>query len=374
MNCKKVLILLVEITEKTGMRALLLLFLPLLISCSSEKFYFHSIDQTIIATSTASGDWEKEEFVLESEKSLVDILIVVDTSGSMHHHLGQMGRSLSDLLSVISHYSWQIGITSADHGDHARPSGLQQSWRNYMSESEGKFGSLMNLESERRILQSNILTPSTPDYEGVFLHSLSHNSSDDCHRPPYCHGRLEQPLRSLKSAIHRASLDNSSFFRPKADFVSLIITNEEERREDRRRATRATQVQQSFNEVFGHLDKKFIAFNILIMDEACLATERQSSDVASSAPSIAELAKITGGYNISICSKNYGEVLRELSKHIKNTLENSILLAKEPIPETVEVEFIEGRELDWKQYGRNIIFENRGSKPIHVSVTYQSLD
>ena len=319
-----------------------------------------------------SKGWEKEDFILREKQSLVDILIVADTSESMFHRLKQLGHSLVDLLSVISHYNWQIGITSADHGDHEDPSQLQQSWRDHILEPHGRFGGLMNLENGRRILQDKILTPRIPDYEGVFLHSLSHDSHRECHRPPYCHPRLEQPLRSLKSAMQRASLDNRSFFRPKADFISLIATNEEERAEDRKRATKARQVVQTFNEVFGHLNKQFIAFNIIVMDEECLAVEKSHTEVAHIAYSIVELAEITGGYNISICSQNYGKALRQLSKQIKNTLENSIVLKKEPIPDTVQVKFVEGAELGWKQYGRNIIFENRGSHPVHVSVSYQS--
>lgn len=354
------------------MRLYFLFFFILLFSCS-KKNYFHSMDKDSSALyRSVSAGWEKEDFVLEEKKAMVDILIVADTSQSMSHRLSQLGRSLSDLLSVTSDYDWQIGITSADHGDHQDPSRLQQSWRDYISAPKGRFGGLMNLENGRRLLDRKILTPETPNYEGVFLHSLSHDSKRECHRPPYCHPSLEQPLRSLKAAMQRALLDNASFFRPQADFVSLIISNEEERAEDRNRATSAQQVVQTFNEIFGHLEKKYIAFNILVMDESCLQRESSHTNRVDIARSIAKLAEITGGYNISLCSQNYGQTLRELSRHIKNSLENSIVLKKEPIPASIQIEFLEGAELSWEQYGRNIIFENKGSRPISVSVSYQS--
>lgn len=348
------------------------LVLPFLFACSNSP-QFQSLDsERAYRASLISGEWQEEEFMLDKKKSLVDILIVADTSESMYHRLNDLGQSLFDLLSVISDYDWQIGITSADHGDHTEPSGLQQDWRDYVLEPQGRFGGLMNLEDEGGILRTKILNSQVLNYHNVFFHTLSHEPSRDCNRPPYCHSRLEQPLRSLRSAMQRAQLDNSSFFRPQADLVSLIITNEEERSEDRARATQALQVVRTFNKIFGHLDKKFIAFNIVIMDEACLAVERENSQVAHMARSIAKLADLTGGQNISICSHNYGKSLKEISKHIKNSLENSVLLKKEPVPETVEVEFIKGSKLDWKLYGRQIVFENSFSSPTYVSVSYKS--
>jgi len=356
-------------------RFLILLFLTcLLLSCNSATNFYSLSERSSAFNGSFSGQQEVEDFLLQGKSSLADFLIVADTSQSMHHHLKNFGHSLTDLLHVISNYNWQVGITSADHGDHENPSRLQQDWRDYISEPYGRFGSLMNLENGSRILNAKILTSKTPNYEQVFLQSLSHNSNRECHRPPYCHPGLEQPLRSLIAAIERASLDNRDLFRPEADLISLIIANEEERSEDRIRATQAKQVIQTFNRVFGHLDKKFIAFNILIMDEACLAAERQKTEVASIAHSIAELAELTGGDNMSICHPNYGYALRNLSKHIKNSLENSILLKKEPVPGTVEVKFVKGPQLKWEQYGRNIIFKKKGDRPIHVSVSYKSLN
>ena len=375
------------------MRLFLLFCVSFLLSCGS-KTQFHSFksqSDAFLSANKASTSynestgglnpssnkafpWFREDFTLEAEKSLVDILIIADTSRSMSHRLSELGHSLSDLLSVIHDYDWQIGITSADHGDHKNPKSMQESWKDNIQKPHGRFGGLMNLENERRILKAKILTNKTPNYENVFLHSLSHHPERSCNRPPFCHPRLEQPLRALKSAMERASLDNKSFFRPQADFVSLIISNEEERAEDKKRATKARHVLKSFDKTFSHLDKKFIAFNIIILDEDCLRKEKSNSPVAQKAPFIAELATMTGGYNISICSKDYGRVLRQLSEYIKNSLENSILLEKEPLPDSLYVEFTRGPELKWQQFGRNIIFENQEAESISVSVSYQSPD
>jgi len=325
------------------MRYSLFISFLLFLSCSKNHLFYSVNQDSQIALKSLASPLEKEVFNLKEAKSKVDILIVADTSRSMSHRLSQLGQSLSDLLSVIVDYDWQIGITSADHGDHGNPTYIQQSWRDYYLRPHGRFGGLMSLEDGKRILDSKILTPKVKGYENIFLQSLSHGVQRDCARPPFCHARLEQPLRSLKSAMQRSVLDNKTFFRSSANFVSLIITNEEERAEDRSRATTAEQVVQVFHEMFGHLNKNYVAFNILIKNKNCLMAERQHSPLANFSHSIDKLAEITGGYKINICSGNYGPVLKQLYKHIKNSLFSRVILRKEPVPESLQYKFEGGK-------------------------------
>ena len=366
-------------SEKKVMRFYVILsfFLACLQFSCQKDIDFHSLafqNQNLSSQNLSSQSLnilEKENFQLKSKAPLLDLLIVADTSGSMYHHLKQLGLSLNDLLSEISNYDWQIGIISADHGDHKDPSSLQQNWQDYTI--PGRFGSLMPLENGSRLLNTKILTPQTPNYEKIFLHSLSHIPDIECHRPPYCSNYLEQPLRSLETAIKRSSLDNHSFFRPQADFISLIITNEEERKEDTSRATSAQNVVNRFLEHFPQSNKRFIAYNIIVTDSSCLNSERARGGTAQIAHSIAKLAEITKikGANISICHQNYGSKLRKISEHIKYQLENTVSLKKEPLPESVQVHFLKGPILNWKLSGRNIIFESESTTPSSVVVTYQ---
>ena len=334
-------------------------------------------------------DFLKEDFVLGEKKALVDFLLVLDATESMFHHYEGYGHAFLDLLSVISNYDWQLAFTSSDHGDHEAPSGLQASWRDHILDPYGRFGSLMPLEDSWGILRAKVLNPKVRNYEDVFFHTISHGSGIDYRRPPYRSGPLEQPLRSIMSAMQRAELDNSPLFRPSADLVSVIWTNDEERAEDESRATSARQVEQTFYKIFGHLDKKFLAFNILIKDEDCLAEERRRAmeihiaehgrsslregegQLVRIGRSIMELAELIGGQNYSICNEDYGQVSRDISRYIKNSLESSIVLKKEPIPGTVEIQFLDGPKLDYNIYGRKIVFE-KVSEPASVSVSYQS--
>ncbi|MCZ0932580.1 MAG: hypothetical protein OXJ52_05450, partial [Oligoflexia bacterium] len=178
------------------MRFFIILTIGLLfqIACDNST-QFQSLSeqtQTLNSLSTDFKNFEQEKFQLKMKKPKLDILVVADTSGSMYHHLNQLGHSLSDLLSVISNYDWQIGITLADHGDHRDPSSLQQNWRDYvLKQDSGRFGSLMHLEDGHHLLNAKILKPQITNYERVFLHSLSHIPQIECHRPPYCSNYLE---------------------------------------------------------------------------------------------------------------------------------------------------------------------------------------
>ena len=325
--------------------------------------------ESTVSDKPVLDEFEREEFIFQQDKALVDILIVVDSSPSMKHHLKNLGNSLSDLLSIISNYDWQIAVTSAYHGYSE-----SDEWPLNISANTGHYGTLMALESGAGLLEEKILTPYMANYEEIFLRTLSDN--ENCKKPPYCQGSLEQPLRSLKSAIRRKNLYDPPFFRPDADFVSLIITNEEERF-DRRidnwaGATTSTEVIESFNDHFAGLKKKFVGFNILVMDEDCRRQEQESGWIASIGDSIAELAYQTGGENVSICHSDYSLALRGISRHIKEFFEASVVLRKRPIPETLVVELNGQENRDWQLYGQNLVFGYLPPDWTQVSITYKS--
>ena len=356
--------------------ALILLFQ---VSCGKNtQFQNLSQESTLNLSSSGVQDFNnseknliQESFELNNKKPLLDILVIADSSGSMHHRLYQLGQSLSDLLSVISNYDWQIGITLADHGDHNAPQSIQKNWKDNIFKNSGRFGSLMPLENGSHLLNTKILSPQTPNYEQVFLHSLSHSSKIDCQRPPYCSNYLEQPLRVLQSAIKRSVLDNRHFFRDQADFVSLIITNEDERQEDKSRATSASEVINSFSQYFHKNNKKFIAYNIIVKNSSCLKIEQSKGGKAHIGHSISKLAELTGGSNVNLCSQDYGSELRKISQHIKYQVENTVFLKTEPLPESLQVHFLKGPHLNWHLSGKSLIFQNKASVSVKGFITYQ---
>ena len=348
-----------------------------LLGCGQTSLYFYSSLSSESETIEFQDNLEEETFKIgENGSHPLDILIVVDSSSSMNSHLQNLGRSLKDLLSVISTYDWQIAFTTVDHGDHEQVSQrlfTEQKWQNHVSDNFASFGKLMFLEKNGRMFNKKILTPDMDSYEDIFYQTLSHIPKRECALPPFCHKYLEQPLRSLKSSLERNKLDNNQFFRKTADFVSIIITNEDERSEDPKRATKAEDVVQTFNTIF-HASKTFLSFGILVNDQKCLRKELDQNKKAEVARRIGVLATLTGGDNLSICNENHGANLKKISHIIKKHMERSVMLRREPHPDSVEVDFLEGPSMPWLLSGKRLVFKGGLGKNSKILVRYQALE
>ena len=360
------------------MRLLLLLFISSILGACGEtsvRFYSESVSKQV--EEPFLDGFREEFFEIENDtKYPLDILIVVDSSSSMNGHLESLGKSLSDILSVISDYDWQIAFTTVDHGDHEQvlqKLSSEEEWQDHASDLFPRFGNLMFLEKNGRISNKKILTQNTDFFEKVFYDTLSHFPERDCTLPPFCHKYLEQPLRSLKSALERSNLDSESFFRSNADFVSIIVTNEDERDEDASRATSAEEVVQAFNQLFNS-SKKFLSFGIIVNDENCLNQELQKSQKAKQATRIAKLAQLTGGENLSICDENYSPNLQRISSVIKSHTERSVFLKELPFVDSVEVEVLQGSPAPWVLFGKRLVFKGKLEEGTQVHVQYQVLE
>ena len=268
----------------------------------------------------------------------------------------------------------------------------------------GSFGKLMNLEgpaiTEKKlgsnsvtfqVLKERILTADTPDYELIFKNTVSHetiellqcpNSSSACTTreiplctlPPFCGSNIEQPLLSLKSAMERIHFDNGFFFQPNTDLAVLFITNDDAEHTDKQKVqnpTQAEDVMNTFNQLLRPLNKRFFAFGILPLDEKCLSKEADGYGFYSER--VAKLAEqADGGFNISICEKDYGPGLQRISEVIKTLVEQPSVTIEEPfIPETLRVDFLDGPVIPWKLKGKKLIFEYTPAQDTKIKLHYQ---
>lgn len=386
-----------------------------------------------------NGQWREQTLTLKrpGRKSL-EILVILDTSQSMNRNLRKLGKRLSPLLSAISDYKWRMAFTTAEHGDrnsldpwqdHAGSAPLKQTvsiresflktshqlWRDpkqpysvllnrlknywqHLGDPFGSFGKLMNLEGptliEKRtpdniikfqVLKERLLTADMPDYETIFKNTVSHETvklrfTDEtpfCGLPPFCSSNIEQPLRSLKSAMERIHFDNAFFFRPNTDVVALMIANDDVKHSHKynkvQNPTRAQDVMDTFNRVLRPLNKRLFAFGILPLDEQCLFKEAGGDGFFSAR--VAELAEqADGGFNISICESDYGPDLQEISEVIKTLVEQpSVEIEESFIPETLQVEFLDGSAIPWQLFGSKLIFSHEPAQDTQIKIYYQTL-
>ena len=278
------------------------------------------------------------------------------------------------ILSYIQDKNWRMAFTTADHGDHNMEKKTSERWESY-SGSLPRFGKLMKLEKGRRVLDQFILNQDTSEYEQIFKDTLTRNS--ECNLPPYCQGNNEQPLRALKAAINRYRTDtqNNSFFEPNVDTVVLIITDEDERRNDTQNATKAEEVIDTYEQMFAKQKKRLFGFSVSIQDEECYKNERGGfllSRGAAYGHIIGRLAELTGGRNVSLCSKNYGAALTDISKVTRSLVQSLVLQKIFYIPETVRVSLFPPQpHVSWKLYGRKVVFSDDIQAGTQVAVSYR---
>ena len=315
------------------------------------------------------------EYFKISSRNELEILLIVDASDSMSDNLQETGKNMKSFLSYIQDKNWRMAFTTADHGDHNDDSNTAERWEDYQ-EMAPRFGKLMKLEKNGEILNQFILDRHTSEYEQIFKDTLTRGYSE-CALPPYCHGHNEQSLRALKAAISRYRTDsqNKQFFQPNTDTVVLIITDEDERRNDSKNATTAEEVIQTYDTIFAGQKKRLFGFSISIQDEECYKAESSGFLFSSGADYgriIGRLAELTGGRNVSLCSKDYGSSLADISQITRSLVESLVLQKIFYIPETVKITLSPPQpQVSWKLYGRKVVFSN-GIKPeTQVKISYQ---
>ena len=277
---------------------------------------------------------------------------------------------------------------------------LKTFWQ-HLGDPFGSFGKLMNLEGpaikERgskditfQVLTERVLTANTPDYEVIFKNTVSQETMElvqcpgssacitreipFCALPPFCGSNIEQPLLSLKSAMERVHFDNGSFFQPDTDLAVLTITNDDAEHTDKQKVKNpilAEDVMNTFNQLLRPLNKRLFAFSILPLNEQCLSKEAGGDGFYSTR--VAALAEqADGGFNISICEKDYGPGLQRISEVIKTLVEQPSVTITEPfISETVQVEFLDGPVIPWKLDGKKVIFKHPPDQDTQIKLHYQ---
>ena len=320
----------------------------------------------------------------------LEIIMVLDVSRSMDKNLKKTGQNMMALLSHIQHRKWRMAWTTADHGDHIpmRTSYRRNSHKIYPQERwqahhepTPRFGKFMQLEKRGKVLDQLILHHDTPHHEQIFKDTFTRENPRDCRRPPYCQGAHEQPLRSLQSAFLRYQTDlaHQRFFQPNTDTVAIIITDEDERQADRQNATSAKEVIGTFRAVFKGKRKRLFGFSISIQDEKCMAQEGYGTY----GRKVGRLAELTLGKdivsshrgqsgNISLCSKDYGYALTDISQITRAVTESLTLEKMFYITETVEVQLTPAQpEVTWHFYGRKLVFSKSILPGTKVRVSYR---
>ena len=383
-----------------------------LLGCSTKTVVFSYVEpaeSTPVVLSEQCDHVENNHCFLEAVEQYeiqphtftpVDIVFVLDVSGSTKDNFQKISAGFQSLISVIRHLDWRIYFTTADHGDHSYSCaadkvqkkmispGIWQSycpmehavfgpadkWQDYDG-FEPKFGQFMSLQLDQKILNQEFLDSSTPFYNKVFQQTLEKDKTEPCLWPPYCQGNHEQPLRVIKSVMERNAHEG---FRQNAHLIFFVVTEEPERREDKKNATKSEDILLQFSDTFGqdYIDKKMIVYGISIQDQDCLNS--QDTWDASYSYELDRLVKKTYGMSIDICEDDYSLAFSKISNQLRRAT-NTIPLAFSPyiserVPMDIEVIDVFGNivETEWIKNKNNnsISFSNILPAGSYINLRY----
>lgn len=307
-------------------------------SCGDDHFFVTADSYGVGATT------EVETFVPEvTENSLLDVLLVIDNSASMLYVQEELSTRLSDLLAFVSVSNWQIAVTTTD------PDSCLQT----------------------------IVTKETPEYESVYEDYISQLGIGGA---PY-----EQATRMAVQAM-KADCQGNNWIRQHSTLAILFVTDEDNAAEGfcgsvdpiSKELIRRNIYDCSIEYMYDYLktirEPKVTAkvYGILNQNMIQNFTKQIVKMPDGSYESIID-------YHSSIHRMDFSPALREISKNISASLQNTYRIQHVPDGNTliVKLEQDDGTitTLDASEYkvtGRNIIITTELSDNISfVKIFYR---
>lgn len=301
-------------------------------------------------SSTSSVNWS----VVSSTRRLVqdirvnnykkvDILIVIDNSGSMEYEQRNMGQRTGNLLSVIRGLDFQIAVTTTD------PRNVTLGDGRFIPISGSGGQTIIDSSMDEATAQARL--------------------SATLQRPETGSGE-EQGIRSAYRVIERYNANDSkarAFFREGAQFAVLVISDEDESANTFRNDPQSLvdMVHSSFG------GQKMFSFSSIITrpgDTACRSTNGYTYGRRYDA-----MSRLTGGVIGDVCAQDYASQVTGIAENIRDLLK-TMTLQCEPVAGRPIVLKKDGVEvsLAYTVEGLNLKFTNE-LEPGDYSVDYQCL-
>lgn len=261
----------------------------------------------------------------------VDILVVIDNSGSMEYEQKNMASRVKNLLSVIKGLDWQIAVTTTDPRDITLGDGR-------LVPLTGKTG--------KYILTSAMSDSDAQTTLGATLQ-----------RPETGSGS-EQAIYATYRAIERslaASGGNVNFIRSDAQLAVLVISDEDES------ANGTKNDPQSLLNFISktYSGQKAFSFHSIITrpgDTACKSTNGYAYGYR-----YEQFSKLTGGVIGDVCAADYAVQVQGIAEGVRKTLK-SITLACAPVVDSIRTVTVtkDGQAYTAKSslQGVNLVFDD----------------
>ncbi len=263
----------------------------------------------------------------------VDILVVIDNSGSMGPEQHNMSSRFDSFISELSTLNWQLGITTTDVSTD----------KNGVFNAPNRDGRLLDFGNQIFVLDSNM---PIADAQLAFNRTIQ--------RPEGEGDGNEQGLGGAYRALQRAQsgqgpTNNSQLIRDDAALAVIVVTDSDENeKNDPRVMVPTTDYMMDFvRKNWPNKPFNFHSIVVLPNDEKCLIqsdplldkNNRQMYDKKGNAifrgnehygTRYFDLTKRTNGITGSVCLQDYGTQLADIGKKVRD-LVRSVTLDCNPI-------------------------------------------
>ena len=299
------------------------------------------------------------EFSNDRPLTKVDVLFVVDNSGSMADEAAKLSTALNSFVDSLVGVDWQIGITSTDVDTSS------------IYNTRGRLVQMVGTNS-------TVLTKATPNYESVFLNTVvATGPSAECARQSplgdntNCGSGNEQPIEASRLIVAGYHSSTTPFFRENADLVTIALSDEDEMSTGLEAGATTGEALIAAVNARWNSERLFTGFGIIIQPNDTQCIDTQAANGGRVGTFVAHLAQITNGETGGICDSDYGPALASIGQRLTKTA-TALTLSTMPVPGTITVTLIPADpSITWFEAGRTVRFSNLPAKGTRVVITYE---
>lgn len=255
---------------------------------------------------------EMSQSINVSTQNEVDVLFVIDNSGSMSEEQQGMGNKINGFLSKIANLDWQIAITTTDGrsttpitGDTNRP------W------SDGQFRPFDSNSGSQYILRPSQV--SAADAQTKLSAAIQMGVGGDGN---------ERGINAVYRAIERAATPsvNRDFFRPNAKLAVVLISDEDECSTGVANCAAGTGDKSTPQNLVSLVQNqlganKGFTFNSIIK----IPGDATCTTAASTGNTYKALSDLTGGVTASVCASDYTAPLNVIGNRVVQLVNSASL-------------------------------------------------
>lgn len=262
-------------------------------------------------------------------RSMVDILIVDDNSGSMSPIQAEMANRFPQFLNSLGELDYRIGIVTTDIGYPASTTGLNGNKANVAGPYNGN-GKLQDGKLIEFTSGVSYLEPTTTNKEALFNATIQRNETINCEKSNFqnCPSDDERGIFAANLALSNAS----ALFRPLAHLAVVFLSNEDERgmvdpSDANYNLLKSVYPTEEFDkpDVFVHRfhdkfpGKTLSVHPIIVNDVNCRTQQTDASKNITGKIGYAyqSLQKVAGGTVGDICATDYTAQLQEIGKYLQ---------------------------------------------------------